>query len=278
MAPKFSVIIPTYNRENFIETAVKSVLAQTFKDFELVVVDDGSTDNSRDRLRRYDSQFLYIYQENNGPSNARNRGLKEARGEYIAFLDSDDRWTNNKLEEGDRYIANCNENLVFHTQELWYKDGKIHNPKKKHMKPRGYIFKNCLKLCSVSISTAVIKRIVFEKIGKFDETLPVCEDYDFWLRVSLNYPIFLIDEILTIKEGGHLDQLSKIYKCKDKYRIQSMLNLINRQKLDTDQYKYLLGELRRKCKIYGKGCIKRGKIDEGKYYLSLPDKINKNLV
>lgn len=271
--PKISVIIPTYNREDFINATVDSVLNQKFKNFELIVVDDGSTDNTKTNLDKYLDKIIYIYQENKGPASARNRGIKRAKGEYIAFLDSDDKWTCDKLEETNKCISNNPNIKVFHTQEKWYENGRIHNPKKKHKKPTGYIFGNCLKICSVSISTAIIKKSVFEDIGCFDETLPVCEDYDFWLRVSFKYPVYLIDKVLTIKDGGRNDQLSMRYHSKDKFRVDSIKRLIENNDLNKDKYFKALKELRKKCSIYGNGCMKRNKTEEGIYYLNIPDQI-----
>ncbi len=275
MIPTFSVIIPTYNRENFIKKSVDSVLNQSFQDFELIVVDDGSNDNTGEVLNGYLNKLIYIYQENKGPSSARNRGLEKAQGKYIAFLDSDDKWTKNKLKEVNKCIIANPEIKIFHTQEKWYKKGKIHNPKRKHRKPEGYIFENCLRICSVSISTAVVKRNVFKDIGKFDESLPVCEDYDFWIRASLKYYIYLIDKNLTIKDGGRNDQLSMLYHSKDKFRVKAIENLIKNNDLDKHKYSKAFKELKEKCNIYANGCIKRNNIDEGKKYLDIPNKIEK---
>lgn len=272
-SPKFSVIIPTYNRECFIENCVESVLDQSFNNFEVIVINDGSTDRTEKLLRPYNDEIEYIYQENKGVSTARNRGLQEARGKYIAFLDSDDKWTSEKLEVVDENIKQNPEFKIFHTQERWYKDGKIHNPKDKHRKPHGKVFFKCLRLCAVSISTAVVKREVFHKIGEFDESLPVCEDYDFWIRASLNFPIYLVDEVLTVKDGGRGDQLSMIYWGKDKFRAGSIAKLMRNNKLSGKEYQMALKELRKKCRIYGKGCVKRGRKDEGEYYLNLPERI-----
>ena len=99
MKPKVSVVIPTYNSSQFIVETLESVFAQTYKDYEIIVVDDGSTDNTKEVLQPYTSRIKYIYKENGGPASARNVGIKSAQGEYIAFLDSDDRWLPEKLEK-----------------------------------------------------------------------------------------------------------------------------------------------------------------------------------
>lgn len=264
---KYSVIIPVYNRINFIKDSVSSVLNQTFRDFELIVVDDGSQDGTGKYLKGIQSPFLkYIYQKNSGVSAARNVGLKESKGEYVAFLDSDDRWLLNKLEISDQTIRDNPDYKVFHTQEKWYLNGKFLNHKKYHGKPNGDVFKNCLKLCSISISTAVIQRDLIDEIGYFDESFQVCEDYDFWLRVSAVYKVYLIDKILTVKEGGHDDQLSRKYWGMDRFRIRSIQKLMETGLLDSEQMKCANAELKKKCSIYRNGCLKRDKIDEAVKY------------
>jgi len=135
MPPFFSVIIPTYNRREFLKKAVDSVLSQTFKNFELIIVDDGSTDDTQSLLDWYqESRIKYIYQKNHGVAHARNRGLEKTRGEWVAFLDSDDWWLPRKLERADEYINRFPEFQIFHTKETWYRRGVLLNPKKIHKK------------------------------------------------------------------------------------------------------------------------------------------------
>lgn len=268
--PFYSVIIPTYNRKVLLTKALESVLGQSFKDFELIIVDDGSNDGTNKLIREYnDPRIKYFYQGNKGVSFARNKGLKEAKGKYICFLDSDDFLDKNKLEIQKQYINDYPEIKIFHTQEIWYRNNKFLKQKEKHKKPSGMIFPMCLPLCCVSISTATIHKSVFEKIGNFDEDLPACEDYDFWLRISLQYPVHLIDKPLTIKDGGRPDQLSQTIKGLDKYRIQSLLKLSNNPTMSEDQRKIVIKELTHKIEIYSKGCIKRNKLNEAEEYLSI---------
>jgi glycosyltransferase involved in cell wall biosynthesis len=267
---KYSVVIPTYNRAGFLKKAMDSVLGQSFGDFELIIVDDGSGDSTSALIEKCeDNRVRYFYQQNRGPASARNAGLKKERGEYIAFLDSDDWWLQNKLERSRGAIERYPEYSVFHTQEKWFRNGRVLNQKKIHAKPSGYIFEECLRLCCVSMSTAVLKREVFETVGFFDEDLPVCEDYDFWLRVSVKYPVCLIDEVLTEKEGGHPDQVSKRFPAMDRFRIKSIANLIESGALDEGKREKALQALQRKYRIYANGCLKRGKLSEGKAYLKL---------
>ncbi|MGM0568516.1 MAG: glycosyltransferase family 2 protein, partial [Elusimicrobiota bacterium] len=167
--PKYSVIIPVYNRPELIREAAESVLHQTYRNFELIIIDDGSTDSTPEAVKSFrDPRIKYIRQKNAGPAAARNRGVRISSGKYIAFLDSDDRWLKYKLSETDKAIEENPDYYIYHTQEKWYRKGKILNQKKKHKKPQGYVFENCLKLCCISISTVVVRRSLFEKVGFFD--------------------------------------------------------------------------------------------------------------
>jgi len=268
-----SVIIPTYNRVNFLARAIESVLNQTFKNFELIVVDDGSTDSTRELIKKY-KEVLYIYQDNKGPSSARNTGIKHARYDFIAFLDSDDWWHKNKLKYQFYAMQDNPDYLVSHTQEKWYRNGVLLNQKAKHRKYSGFIFDKCLAICAISISTVMLKRQIFEVVGYFNEEMPCCEDYDFWLRVTCRFPVLLVDMSLTLKDGGRDDQVSKRYLTgMDKFRIESIRRLLESGVLNPQQRTLALAELERKCNIYGRGCQKHGKKEEGQYYLELASKI-----
>ena len=265
----FSVIIPAYNRKYFLKIAVESVLSQSFQDFELIIVDDGSTDSTKTLIKEYlnfSRKIHYLYQENKGPASARNKGIKKAKGEFICFLDSDDRYRINKLEITYEFIKKFPQFKIFHTEEIWYRKGSLLPQKKIHKKPEGFVFRKALRLCCISISTCAIHKSIFSEIGLFDENMPVCEDYDFWLRVTSCYPVKLIPHYLTIKEGGHSDQQSKKYSSLDKYRIYAIIKLLESNKLDKEKRKWAVEELERKCKIYIKGALKRGKIKEANFY------------
>ena len=270
-----TIVIPTYNRYGLLKVAIDSVLDQSYRDFELIVIDDGSTDDTHALVRSYGDSLVYLKQENQGPSAARNRGIEESRGSLVAFLDSDDRWHPDKLliqieamEEEPGY-------LISHTGEVWYRNGELLRQKKKHQKLPGYIFERSLSMCMVSMSTVIARRELFDHIGCFDEKLPCCEDYDFWLRASLRYPFLLVDQPLTFKEGGREDQVSVIYRIgMDRFRIQSIVNLLEKKVLSEEQSEEAQKELRKKCWIYGKGCIKWGKEEEGRRYLELPERLN----
>jgi glycosyltransferase involved in cell wall biosynthesis len=271
MEKSVSIIIPTYNRRNYLQKAVDSVLAQAYPCFELIIVDDGSEDNTSELFENCDSAIIYIKQENKGPAAARNRGIQAAQHELIAFLDSDDRFSENKLERQVRAMQEEPTYLISHTQETWYRNGRILNQKKKHNKNNGDIFKQSLQLCAVGMSTVLMYREIFERYGLFDENYPCCEDYEFWLRVSAEQKFLLVDEPLTLKDGGRNDQISTVYRVgMDKYRIQAIMKILTSGGLTREQKDAAMAELERKCKIYGTGCIKHGRTEEGKYYLSLP--------
>lgn len=269
----FSVIIPSFNRADFIRSAVESVLDQSYKSLELIVIDDGSSDNTRNILESFDDPRLRtIRQENRGVSHARNRALETARGGYIAFLDSDDKFTPDKLERSCNYIAQYPEINIFHTEEVWYRKGKLLNQKKKHKKPDGDVYAKALALCCISISTAVIRKNVFDAIGGFDEGLEACEDYDFWLRASNKFRVKLIPEYLTIKDGGRPDQLSSRIWGLDRFRIKALEKMLLSGGLDEDRYELTLEELEKKCAIFAEGCEKRSKQRLAEEYRKLPDK------
>ena len=268
--PLVSVIIPTYNRSSLVLEAVDSVLKQTFRDFELIVVDDGSSDGTAEALNLYKDRFVYRLQDNRGVSAARNQGIRMARGQWIAFLDSDDLWLPEKLETQIHFFSQNPEALICQTEEIWIRNGRRLNPLKKHQKFSGDIFGPSLRLCLVSPSAVMIKKDLFERVGYFDEALTACEDYDLWLRISAQFPIFLIDQPLVVKRGGHPDQLSRSTPALDRFRIQALIKILNSGRLTVSQCDLAFKELETKCHIYGQGCLKRGRIEEGNFYLLLP--------
>ena len=271
--PRVSVIIPSYNNANYIARAIDSVLNQTYRDFEIIVVDDGSTDNTKDIVSSYPNPVKYLGQDNRGPSSARNAGIAASRGEFIAFLDSDDYWLPEKLSIQMDFFRHCPEAVACQTEEVWIRKGIRVNPRRRHLKPSGDIFESSLKLCLVSPSSVMLRRSLFSEVGLFDEDLPACEDYDLWLRISCRYPVSLIPTHLVVKEGGQDDQLSSRVRGLDRFRITALLKLINGGQLSAKQFHATVQELSEKCRIYGNGCLKRGKIAEGKYYLELPNSI-----
>lgn len=270
--PRVSVIIPTYNRKDFLLEAVDSVLAQTYEDFELIVVDDGSTDDTEEVLTSNDERLIYIYQVNRGVSAARNRGIELARGEFIAFLDSDDLWLPTKLQVQVAFMDQHHEAEICYTDEVWIRHGVRVNPKRKHAKYSGWIYPHCLTLCIISPSSALIRRGFFEEVGTFDPHLPVCEDYDFWLRVTSRIPVFFIPQRLIVKRGGHPDQLSQRSWGNDRYRVRALVKILESGILDPQMRELTIKELHRKCQILVNGYQKRGNEEEAKYYRELLEK------
>ena len=265
--PKVSVIIPTYNRLPMLKEAVQSVLAQDFEDFELIVVDDGSTDGTSEEMEQYGGRVKVIeHTENRGVSAARNRGILHAKGKHIAFLDSDDLWVKGKLKIQVAFLDDNPHYPLCYTDEIWIRRGKRVNPMKKHAKYSGWIFEKCLPLCIISPSSAMMRRNLFSKVGLFDEALPVCEDYDFWLRVSIRFPIFFINKKLIIKRGGHPDQLSQRSWGNDRYRVMALEKLLSEPHISQEERESVLKEMEKKCRVLSAGFLRRGNELEGRYY------------
>ena len=267
-----SVVIPTYNRAGKLLRAISSVLYQTFTDSEVIVVDDGSDDGTEEFLKPVMDHIKYIrHPDNMGVSAARNRGIKASRYPFIAFLDSDDYWLPGKLSTQMAFFEGNPEAVACQTEEIWIRKGIRVNPGKRHLKPSGDIFVPSLRLCLVSPSAVMLKRSLLDEVGLFDEDLPACEDYDLWLRISCRYPIHLIPKHLVVKEGGFPDQLSSGLKGLDLFRIKALVKLLRGGQLTNAQFQATLQELTLKCQIYGSGCLKRGKKQEGEFYLKLPE-------
>ena len=265
--PTVSVIIPTFNRAWCVAKAIESVLNQDYPgNVELIVVDDGSTDRTQPLLQSFGDRISVLQQPNKGVSSARNMGIKKSFGAFIALLDSDDLWLPEKLSCQIDFFQTHPEAMICQTEEIWIRNGKRVNPKRKHKKPSGMIFEPSLHLCLVSPSAVMMRRSFFDIKGLFDESLPACEDYDLWLRTAVDMPIYLIDTPCIIKQGGHDDQLSSHHSL-DRYRIQSIAGLLEDDKkgkvqLKRSQRTAALSMLHAKCRIYAQGCEKRGKQDE----------------
>jgi len=256
-----SVVIPTYNRVELLKRSIDSVINQTIKPFEIIIVDDGSNDGTEVMVKKkYDSLKL-IKQKNKGASAARNSGIKASSGEWICFLDSDDEWKNDKLEKQITFVANNSDYKFFHSNEVWIKNGKRINQKKKHKKYGGDIFKKCLDMCRISPSSVLINKNIFEELGFFNENLVVCEDYELWLRICDQYKVFFIDEPLIIKYGGHQGQLSYSIDSIECHRIKALEYLLSTS-LSKENRDYTIQMLLSKINIYLNGLIKRGKKHE----------------
>jgi len=265
-----SVIVPTFNRRFMVMEAVASVLAQERVRMETIVVDDGSTDGTGEALKSLAGDVRYVFQPNAGVSAARNLGLKLSSGEWVAFLDSDDLWLPGKLAAQLDFFRKNPAFGICQTEELWVRGGRRVNPRKYHGKPRGYCFSRLLERCLVSPSAVMLRRELLEEAGGFDEALPACEDYDLWLRLGCRHPVGLVEEPLVVKRGGRGDQLSACVPALDRYRIRALEKLLDGGELSPSQRRGALEALASKCRIYGEGCLKRGRVEEGRRVLSLP--------
>lgn len=272
--PRVSVVLPTWNRGWILEQAVDSVLDQDYGNLELVVVDDGSTDDTPQLLSAYGDRLRIIRQANQGVSAARNAGIRAATGELIALLDSDDTWLPGKVNAQVAFFSATPAALICQTEEIWIRNGTRVNPGKRHRKEAGMIFERSLALCLVSPSAVMMRRSLLDEVGLFDESLPACEDYDLWLRITWKHPVHLIDQPLIVKRGGHEDQLSRMPEL-DKYRIQSIDRLLGSNVLSPEQREAAKTMLKNKCVIYAQGCRKRGRMKEAGRYEQLAGRYEK---
>ncbi|MBN1408870.1 MAG: glycosyltransferase [Calditrichaceae bacterium] len=255
----FSVIIPVFNREKIMHRSILSVINQSKSAGEIIVINDGSADQTKSELLKYQDKIRIVNQPNRGVSAARNAGIQLARYEWLAFLDSDDEWHQDKLLKAEAFHNKHPKYKIFQSDEIWIRNGRRVNPKRIHQKYDGWIYKQSLPLCIVSPSAVVIHKDVFEDVGLFDESFMVCEDYDLWLRVSRKYPVGFDSYQGIIKYGGHSDQLSRKYWGMDHYRIKAMEKQLNDPSLPDDLRKATLQEICFKLDILIRGYQKRNK-------------------
>jgi len=229
---------------------------QTYKVDEIIVVDDGSTDSTCKVLKEFDIKVVKT--SNHGVSHARNIGIKEAKNEWVAFLDSDDLWLEDKIQKQVELHVTNPHVLFSHTAERWQRDGRVVKYPKKLAKPFGFCFLDNLSTCKIACSSVLAHKSIFEKVGFFDENLRVCEDYDLWLRVSLEYEIGLIKEEGIIKRAGHKQLSNEIFAI-DSYHVDSLLKFLN-----SKHSKEVKKEIEKKCKILINGAKKHA--NEELYY------------
>ena len=266
---QFSVVIPTYNRLRYVQRAIKSVLEQTMQALEVIVIDDGSTDNTGNELKKqFPSINLYSNRKNYGVSHARNRGAELANGNWLAFLDSDDTWHPRKLEEQAKFLKSRNEIILCHTDEIWIRGNKEIKQPVYLNKSDNQIFLKSLQRCIICPSSVVIKKTAFFEIGKFREDLPVCEDYDLWLRTLINHKISYLSSQLVTKYGGHADQLSIRHWGMDRFRIQSLEGLLKSHKLNDSALVLVYKALIEKLDLLAKGYAKNNKHQEANEFLA----------
>ena len=266
---EISVIIPTYNRAFRLRNALRSIYAQTFKPKEVLVVDDGSTDETGEMIQSEFPQVRYIPTESKGVSHARNIGIRASKGQWIALLDSDDEWLPGKLAAQAGLINRNPGYRICHTEEIWIRHGVRVNQMDKHRKSGGMIFQNCLPLCVISPSSVMIQRSLLDEIGLFDEKLIVCEDYDLWLRICAREPVLFVEEPQITKYGGHDDQLSQQHWGMDRFRIKALEKIIRHGRLGNEDRQAAIEVLIQKSRIMANGAEKRGKMEQANHYRQL---------
>ncbi len=261
MEPEVSVIIPAYNRAERLERAVRSVLEQRGVRFELLVVDDASEQPADSLYRELEGLGHRVIRQgqNSGPGPARNVGARVARGEWLAFLDSDDHWLPGKLET---HLSSLRSSglRIGQAEEIWYRDGERVNPPKPHRIQGGDLFARSLKAVCVSSSTVMLKRELFLEHGGFDEELFVCEDYALWLNIAAQEEFEFCQEPLVVKYGGHDDQLSKALPAMDRFRILGLLKGLQSGAFGA-RASAAVKEVSRKLRILAKGSGKRGRVE-----------------
>lgn len=266
-SPMVSVIIPTFNRAALIERALRSVASQTYGNYEIIVVDDGSTDETTSVLANWQKNppagvtTTVLYQKQAGVSAARNAGVQQSQGEWLAFLDSDDEWLPNKLAAQLSYASRYPSLSLIHGEELWIRQGVRVNPGKKYKKAGGWIFPKALELCAISPSTVLVKKDYFLKFKGFREDYPVCEDYHLWLKMTGSDPVGLVDEPVVKKYAGHGDQLSFAYKAMDFYRVKAIDEILDEGALPVAWKVQAVRALDKKCGILLNGYVKHNNMD-----------------
>ena len=246
--------------------AVESVLTQDYDPLELIVVDDGSAADLRlDRFDR-DERVKILRSPPRGVSAARNIGIRASTGTYVAFLDSDDLWRPGKLALQMQALEEEPNAGLCYTDEVWLKAGTWLNQKKRHKKWDGWIFPFCLPLCIVSFSSSVIRQSVLAIVGPLNEQLPVCEDYEYWIRLALLFPVVYYAKKLVVKRGGHVNQLSARYWGMDRFRIQALIGILGTKSMTSVQQELVAREVERKCRIVAKGARRHGFSERADYY------------
>ena len=266
MTPEVSVIIPTYNRRAMLLEAIDSVLAQSAQVFELIVIDDGSTDGSAEYLASLAETIRFERIDHRGPAAARNRGVALAGAPLIAFLDSDDLWAPAKLERQLAFMRANPGCAIVQTNEIWIRNGRRVNPGLRHRKRAGDIFIDSLRTCLISMSATMMRTDLFRSLGGFDESMDAAEDYDLWLRILIDHEADLLDEPLVTRRGGHPDQTSATTPALDRFRILALTKLLGKDRLSPAR-RIAVGEvLAEKCRIYAGGLARRGRIDQARFY------------
>jgi glycosyltransferase involved in cell wall biosynthesis len=295
--PLVSVVIPTYNRYELLREAVGSVLCQTFRDFELIIVDDGSTDQTNSIVTdgldadatavftsaaiaglsvaetasvQPPSAFQFIQISHTGmPGAVRNIGVEAARGRYVAFLDSDDLWMRQKLQKQIELMSSQPSTMISHTREAWLRNGKVVSQASQHHTREGRIFADSLAKCIIGPSTVMMDRALYQSTGGFRDDIEIGEDYEYWLRITPRHEVAYLDVPLTVKRAGHADQLTVKYGHIEFFRINALRGLVDGGYFEGADLHLARTELSRKCHIYAMGSAKRGKDEEAEEYEAL---------
>jgi glycosyltransferase involved in cell wall biosynthesis len=266
VTPEVSVIIPTFNRRAMVLEAIDSVLAQTTFAFELIVIDDGSTEGTFEHLMRLGKSIRIERIERSGPAAARNRGVALAQAPLVAFLDSDDLWAPTKLERQIAFMRANPRCAISQTDEIWIRNGRRVNPGVRHRKRAGDIFIDSLRTCLISMSATIMRTDLFRSLGGFDEIMMAAEDYDLWLRILIDHDAGLLDEPLVTRRGGHIDQTSATTPAIDRFRILALAKLLADGRLSPERRNAVVEVLAEKCRIYAGGLARRGRIDQARLY------------
>ena len=263
------MVIPTYNRARLVQEAVASVLAQSYRPLELIVVDDGSTDATGAALAGRREVRLLRQWHTGMPGQVRNAGVRLARGEFLAFLDSDDLWQPRKLER-QVAAATAAGGTIWHTRERWVRSGRVISQRSQRHRRSGDLFEESLRKCVVGPSTVLLHRAAFIRAGGFREELEVAEDYELWLRLTARYRVGYLDQELVIKRAGHADQLSERYGQIEIFRLRALHDLVAAGHFGAgSRHRAACEELVRKAGIYAAGCRKRGRLAEARHYEAL---------
>lgn len=194
-----SIILPTYNRDWIISRAIESVLSQSYTNYELIIIDDGSTDNTLEVIEPYGNKVKYFYVENSGVAAARNKGISLSEGEFIAFIDSDDIWEVDKLEKQVLLFDNNPSYDLCYCGVNYYHNNALERDTLSHygLIKNGFVFSKLLKKPSIATSSVVIRAKILKNIGTFNENFKLFEDRDLWLRIALNHRIYFLPNILV---------------------------------------------------------------------------------
>jgi glycosyltransferase involved in cell wall biosynthesis len=270
--PNVAVVIPVRDRAAMVVEAIASVAAQSYRDFGVVVVDDGSRDGSADAAEAALAEAALparvLRQPGRGVAAARNAGAGVLDARWIAFLDSDDLWLPRKLERQMAWLGARPAYRLAQTEERWIEHGRHRNPRVWHRKEER-VFRRSVERCLVSPSAVVVRRDLWDEEGGFDESFPVCEDYELWLRLALREPVGLVPETLVVKRGGHPGQLSRSTWGLDRYRVAALAKLLATRPLAGADRAAVVATLARKAEVLASGAARRGRHEEAHRYRAL---------